>query len=545
RTSCLPQEVRHRAQAVCRKRCVTAHKLFAVRCVLPRVTHKMFPRADETASRAQASRQNSVLREGETTDSSFSKEYIKIIKQIEGASVMINLKDYKSIHCIGIGGIGLSAIGEILLSRGYEVTGSDMKESEITSNLSAKGAKIFIGHRAENVANADLIVYSSAVGADNPELLEAARRNIPAITRAQMLGILMEGYENSIAISGTHGKTTTTSMVSLILEKAKFEPTILVGGNLSEIGGNVKVGHGKYFITEACEYMDSFLSLKPKIEIILNIDSDHLDYFKDIEHIVKSFDQFASLVPEDGFVVAYEANPFVNKVIKNLKNVITFGLNESCTYYAKDIVFNEDGMPSFDVEKNGTHLARVQLSVPGEHNILNALAAFACCHSLGAGVEVIKDTLENYRGTQRRFDIVGVTEKGVKIVDDYAHHPTEIKATLTACQNIPHNKLWCLFQPHTYTRTMALFDEFAAAFEKTDVLILAEIYAAREKNIYKISSAQLAESIKKAYPDKKVLFVDDFHEIANYVEKNSESGDLVLTMGAGDIYKVGEMILEK
>ena len=197
------------------------------------------------------------------------------------------------------------------------------------------------------------------------------------------------------------------------------------------------------------------------------------------------------------------------------------------------------------MEKNGTHLARVQLSVPGEHNILNALAAFACCHSLGAGVEVIKDTLENYRGTQRRFDIVGVTEKGVKIVDDYAHHPTEIKATLTACQNIPHNKLWCLFQPHTYTRTMALFDEFAAAFEKTDVLILAEIYAAREKNIYKISSAQLAESIKKAYPDKKVLFVDDFHEIANYVEKNSESGDLVLTMGAGDIYKVGEMILEK
>ncbi len=458
---------------------------------------------------------------------------------------MISLTDYKSIHCIGIGGIGLSAIGEILLSRGHEVTGSDMKESEITLSLAAKGAKIFIGHRAENVADADLIVYSAAVAADNPELLEAARRNIPAITRAQMLGILMKGYENSIAISGTHGKTTTTSMVSLILERAKFEPTILVGGNLSEIGGNVKVGHSKYFVTEACEYMDSFLSLKPKIEIILNIDSDHLDYFKDIEHIVKSFDKFASLVPEDGFVVAYEANPFVNKVIKNLRNVITFGLNESCTYYAKDIVFNEDGMPSFDVEKKGVRLAKVQLSVPGEHNILNALAAFACCHSLGAGVEVIKETLESYHGTQRRFDIVGLTEKGVKIVDDYAHHPTEIKATLTACQNIPHNKLWCIFQPHTYTRTMALFDEFASAFEKADVLILAEIYAAREKNIYKISSEQLAESIKKAYPDKKVLFIDDFAEIASYADKNSESGDLILTMGAGDIYKVGEMILEK
>lgn len=458
---------------------------------------------------------------------------------------MINLTDYKTIHCIGIGGIGLSAIGEILLSRGYRVTGSDMKESEITLNLETKGAKIFIGHRAENVADAELVVYSAAVGADNPELLEAARRNIPAITRAQMLGILMEEYENSIAISGTHGKTTTTSMVSLILDRAEFEPTILVGGNLSEIGGNVKVGHSKYFVTEACEYMDSFLSLRPKIEIILNIDSDHLDYFKDIEHIVNSFDKFASLVPENGLVVAYEANPFVNKVIKDLNNVVTFGLNEGCTYCAKDIVFNEEGMPSFDVEKSGEHLAKIQLSVPGEHNILNALAAFSCCHSLGADVKTIKETLESYHGTQRRFDIVGVTEKGVKIVDDYAHHPTEIKATLTACQNIPHNKLWCVFQPHTYTRTMALFDEFAEAFEKADILVLAEIYAAREKNIYKISSAQLAESIKKSYPDKKVLFVEDFSEIANYVDKNSEKGDLVLTMGAGDIYKVGEMILEK
>lgn len=458
---------------------------------------------------------------------------------------MINLTDYKSIHCIGIGGIGLSAIGEILLSRGYNVSGSDMKESEITSNLALKGARIFIGHRAENVENADLIVYSSAVGTDNPELKEAAKRNIPAITRAQMLGILMDEYDSSIAISGTHGKTTTTSMVSLILDRAKFEPTILVGGNLSEIGGNVKVGTGQYFVTEACEYMDSFLSLKPKIEIILNIDSDHLDYFKDIDHIVNSFDKFTSLIPEDGFVVAYEANPFVNKVIKGIKNAVTFGLNENCTYYARDIVFNENGMPSFDVVKNGKHLARIQLSVPGEHNILNALAAFSCCHSLGVDAKTIKETLEAYRGTQRRFDIVGTTEKGVKIVDDYAHHPTEIKATLSACQNIPHNKLWCLFQPHTYTRTMALFDEFAAAFEKADILVLAEIYAAREKNIYKISSRQLAEAIKKTYPDKEVIFMDDFGRIADYVSENAQKGDLVLTMGAGDIYKVGDMILEK
>ncbi len=458
---------------------------------------------------------------------------------------MIDLSQYKTIHCIGIGGIGLSAIAEILLSRGYNVTGSDMKESDMTSHLASKGARIFIGHRAENVENADLVVYSAAVGRDNPELMRAAERGVPAVTRAQMLGVLMDEYENSIAISGTHGKTTTTSMVSLILDRARMEPTILVGGNLAEIGGNVKVGHSKYFVTEACEYMDSFLSLRPRIEIILNIDSDHLDYFKDIDHIVSSFDKFAGLVPEDGLIVAYQANPFVSQVIKNLNNVVTFGLNENCTYYGEDIDFNENGMPAFNVKKEGRTLCRVQLSVPGEHNVLNALAAFACCHSLGVDSGIIRDTLQEYKGTQRRFDIVGTTATGVKIVDDYAHHPTEIKATLEACQNVPHNKLWCLFQPHTYTRTLALFDDFADAFQKADELILAEIYAAREKNIYKISSASLAEKIKECHPEKKVSFMKSFDEIADYVYQNAQNGDLVLTMGAGDIYKVGEMLLNK
>ncbi len=281
---------------------------------------------------------------------------------------MIDLSKYKTIHCIGIGGIGLSAIADILLSRGYNVSGSDMKESDITTNLAARGARIYIGHRAENVENADLVVYSAAVSMENPELAYAAANGIPAVTRAEMLGVLMDEYENSIAISGTHGKTTTTSMVSLILENAKVEPTILVGGNLAEIGGNVKVGNSKYFVTEACEYMDSFLSLRPRIEVILNIDSDHLDYFKDIDHIVSSFDKFAKLVPNDGLIVAYEANPFVNQVINNLNNVVTFGFNDGCTYYAEDVVFNENGLPSFNVRKNGEVLSRVQLSVPGEHN---------------------------------------------------------------------------------------------------------------------------------------------------------------------------------
>ena len=262
---------------------------------------------------------------------------------------MINLPDYKKIHCIGIGGIGLSAIAEILLSRGYEVSGSDMRESEMTERLIEQGARIYLGHRAKNVDDVDLVIYSSAIGRDNPELARADERGIPAITRAQALGMLMDEYRNSIAVSGTHGKTTTTSMVSLILKEAQKEPTILVGGNLAEIDGNVYIGDNEYFVTEACEYMDSFLNLKPKIEIILNIDSDHLDYFKDVEHIARSFDKFAKLVPQNGAVIAYDANPFVKSVISGLPNAITFGLSESCDYYASDINFNNDGMPQFHV----------------------------------------------------------------------------------------------------------------------------------------------------------------------------------------------------
>lgn len=456
---------------------------------------------------------------------------------------MINLSEFKNIHCIGIGGIGLSAIAEILVSRGYHVSGSDMKQSEITDNLAKHGVEIFIGHRAENVENADLIVYSAAIAEENPEIIRAREKNIPLAGRAEVLGILMDDFENSIAISGTHGKTTTTSMVSLILDAAKLEPTILVGGNLAEIGGNVKVGNSKYFVTEACEYRDSFLELRPKIEVILNIDSDHLDYFKDIDHIVSSFDKFAKIVPEDGKLIAYDANPFVNRIIKNIPGAITYGYNENCTYYITDVTFDSNGMPSFDVNYKGENLGNVRLSMPGEHNILNAVGAFACCHQLGVDPAVIIETLDKFTGTQRRFDIIGTTENGVKLVDDYAHHPTEIKATLSAAQNIPHNKLWCLFQPHTYTRTLALFEEFAEAFEQSDILILAEIYAAREKNIYKISSKELMEEIKRVCPEKEVYYMDTFDEMAGYVKQNAEKGDLVITMGAGDIYKVGEMII--
>ena len=457
---------------------------------------------------------------------------------------MIDLREYKRIHCIGIGGIGLSAIAEILLSRGYQVSGSDMKESDMAEKLRADGIDVIVGHSADNVEGVDLIIYSAAIGMDNPELAKAEELGIPAITRAQALGALMTEYDNSIAVSGTHGKTTTTAMISLILREANLDPTILVGGNLSEIGGNVKVGNSKYFVTEACEYMDSFLSLKPKLEIILNIDSDHLDYFKDVDHIARSFDKFAGLVPEDGAIIAYDANPFVKSVIEGRPNAVTFGLSEACDYSASDIVFNSDGMPAFDVMHGGRNLCRMNLSVPGEHNVLNALSAFACAHILGVGPETIAKTLQEYTGTQRRFDVLGTTKGGVKIIDDYAHHPTEIKATLAAVRKMKHEKLWCLFQPHTYTRTMALMDEFAGSYDEADEIVLAEIYAAREKNIHKISSNQLVEKIKEKDPDKVVSCIENFEDIAKYVYENAKEGDLVLTMGAGDIYRVGEMILE-
>ncbi|MBQ4233341.1 MAG: UDP-N-acetylmuramate--L-alanine ligase, partial [Firmicutes bacterium] len=322
-------------------------------------------------------------------------------------------------------------------------------------------------------------------------------------------------------------------------------PTILVGGILSEFKGNVKVGNSEYFVTEACEYMDSFLELRPWAEIILNIDSDHLDYFKDINHIARSFSTFANTVPENGLIVAYDSNPFVKSVVSGLKcRVVTFGFNETSSFYAKNISFNELGQTRYDLYTQDGFVRTIQLAIPGEHNVANSLAAIAACSNLGVDMDTITSTLEKFTGTQRRFDIIGKTGEGVVVVDDYAHHPTEIKATLSAAKNLPHNKVWCLFQPHTYTRTNALFEQFADAFGDADVVILAEIYAAREKNIYKLSSRSLMNEIKARHPEKDVQFIPDFEAMASFVRDNADSGDIVITMGAGDIYKVGELILE-
>lgn len=457
---------------------------------------------------------------------------------------MKDITEYKRIHCLGIGGIGLSAVAEILADNGHIVSGTDMKASDVTSHLESLGMKIYYKHEAENVDGADAIVYSNAISDENPEVVRAKELGIPLFSRAQVLGMLMDRYDNSVAVCGTHGKTTVTSMTSLILRNAEYRPTILVGGNLPQINGNVEIGEKEYFVTEACEYMDSFLELRPTIGVILNIDSDHLDYFKDMDHIVNSFRRFVEQIPAGGTVIAYGDNPFVKEILSGHKNKITYGYSEGNDFYAENIVFDENGYPSFDIMRKGNKVIHLELSVPGEHNVLNAMASFVTTAFLRVDGATIASTLKEYSGTNRRFDVTGITENGVKVIDDYAHHPTEIRATLAAAKNVKHDRIWLVFQPHTYTRTKALFNEFVDAFEDTDVLILTDIYAAREKDIYDISSYKLFQAMKSKYPDRNIYYVKDFEDIVTYIKKNAGQNDIAMTMGAGDVYKIGEMLLK-
>ncbi len=446
------------------------------------------------------------------------------------------------VHFIGIGGISMSGLAEILLEEGFTVSGSDSKESPLTKKLESEGARIFYGQKAENIIpGIGCVVYTAAINRSNPELIEAVAQKLPLLTRAELLGQLMKNYDMPIAVSGTHGKTTTTSMISHILLEGELDPTISVGGILKAIGGNIRVGNSETFITEACEYTNSFLHFFPKIAVILNIEEDHLDFFKDLEDIRHSFRQFAALLPEDGTLVINGEITDYEELCDGLPcKVVTYGPSAAFDYSAANITYDDNGHVSFDLIRRGEPADHIELSVTGDHNVSNALSAIAVADLLGISMDVTKKGLLSFTGTDRRFEYKGEFN-GVTVVDDYAHHPTEIAATLKAAQHSPHNSVWCVFQPHTYTRTKAFFHEFAEALSHTDHLVLADIYAARETDTLGISSADLAEEAAKLGTDTH--YFPSFEEIENFLRENCQPGDLLITMGAGDVVTVGEDLL--
>lgn len=449
-----------------------------------------------------------------------------------------------NIHFIGIGGISMSGLAELLLQNGFRVSGSDSKESPLTLHLSGLGAAIQYGQKADNITDdIDLVVMTAAIHEDNPELMAARSKNIPVLTRAELLGQVMKQYNNSLAVAGTHGKTTTTSMISELLLKAQKDPTLSVGGILQSIGGNFRIGSKEHFVTEACEYTNSFLSFFPTAEIILNVDADHLDFFKDIDDIRNSFAKFAALLPDNGLLIINGETDKISQITSQVNcRVITFGLSSDCEYSAADITFDKYARPTFTLLVNGVKSGSYSLGITGEHNVCNALSVIAYAKTLNIDDEIIKTALREFTGTDRRFQIKGEKD-GYTILDDYAHHPTEISATLEAAKNYPHKTLWCIFQPHTYTRTKALLPDFAKALSKADRVILADIYAARETDTLGISSQDLADAINKE--GGKADYLGSFSAIEEFVQKNLSSCDLLITMGAGDVVNIGEKLLEK
>ena len=456
----------------------------------------------------------------------------------------INFETPVHVHFIGIGGISMSGLAEILLKEGFTISGSDNKESALTDHLEALGATVFYGQKASNIIpGIDVVVYTAAIHEDNEEFAEAKRQELPMLSRAELLGQLMTNYDIPIAISGTHGKTTTTSMLSHILLSAEKDPTISVGGILKAIGGNIRVGESGYFVTEACEYTNSFLHFFPKISVILNIDEDHLDFFKDLDDIRNSFHKFAKLLPSDGTLIINDDIPQLDEFLSDLDcHIIKYGNNSSLDYSATNIFHNNLGEASFDLVKSGEFIDRISLSVNGEHNVSNALAAIAVADQLDIPLEAIKTGLKDFHGTDRRFEHKGEVG-GVTIIDDYAHHPTEIKATLTAAVQYPHNEIWCIFQPHTYTRTKALFPEFVEALSHADHIILADIYAARETDTLGISSADIASELTKKGCD--AYYLPSFKEIEDFCLDKCQKGDMLITMGAGDVVNIGEALLKQ
>lgn len=444
-----------------------------------------------------------------------------------------NLKPNAAIHMIGIGGISMSALAHILRYFGYRITGSDSTPSDLTKELEKAGIPVVIGQSADNIKDPDMVCYTAAISKDNPEFVKAQESGIPMLERAELLGQIMTLYKFPLAVAGTHGKTTTTSMLALVLLEADADPTILVGGVLPQINGNLRIGGKEYLVCEACEYVESFLHFHPYLSIITNVEADHLDYFRDLTHIITAFEKFSRLNAPEGNIIVNSDDANAMKSVKNAQCKITyFGIQDkNSDFTAHHVKYDENGHPSFDIYLRGQEYVCVRLQVTGEHNIYNALAVCAAATCLGIGRQAVKRGLEAFGGTKRRFEKIG-TFNGAVIIDDYAHHPTEIRATLESAAKIQHGRVWCVFQPHTYSRTKALLPDFVQALGRADRLILADVYPAREQYDGTIHTCDLAIQIPYA------VYMNDFGAIERYLKQNVRPGDLVITMGAGNVCQI-------
>lgn len=443
----------------------------------------------------------------------------------------------KRIHFIGIGGSGMCPLVEILHSKGYEISGSDNNESDTLNRVRSLGIPVFLGQRAQNIEGAQMIVYTAALLPDNPELCAAKESGIPTFERKELLGAITRMFDNCICVCGTHGKTTVTAMLTQIFLQSGADPTAVIGGKLPLTGTNGIAGGSQNMLCEACEFVDTFLSLSPDVSVILNIDEDHLDYFKTLDNLIASFTKFASMTRKEIIINADDANTL--RAVESIKDkrFITFGLGKDNDFRAENIVLEHE-FASFDIIKYGENVGRISLGIPGKHNIFNALAAIAAADNAGIPMDKIIACAEQFRGAGRRFEILKKTN-GITIADDYAHHPRELEVTLNAAMGMGFKRVWAVFQPFTYSRTKILFDDFVRVLKIPDRVVMTEIMGSRERNTYGVYTSQLAEKIPGS------VWFNTFDEVADYVVKNAEEGDLVITLGCGDIYKAAKLMIKK
>ncbi|MGQ9780265.1 MAG: UDP-N-acetylmuramate--L-alanine ligase [Bacillota bacterium] len=453
------------------------------------------------------------------------------------------ISSFQHVHFIGIGGISMSGLARILAARGHKVTGCDRKNSPLVEGLRAEGIEVVIGHDPSHLEGVDLVVYTAAIRPDEPELVAARKGKIKVMDRAGLLGAISSSYPVRIAVAGTHGKTTTTGMIGFVLAELGLDPTVTLGGELLQLGGNLRLGGEKIFLAEACEYVESFLRLAPTIAVVLNIEPDHPDFFRDLAHLREAFARFVGLVPPEGLVVARTELPNVAAAVTAgaKARVTSFGERAEADFTAAEVEFDREGRPCFTPVVRGRPMGRLRLAVPGFHNVLNALAALAVAEELGLELNAAAEALGRFTGTKRRFERKGFYA-GAAIVDDYAHHPTEIRATLNAARRCPYRQIWCVFQPHTYSRTAFLLDDFARALSLADRVIVTDIYAAREIDDGRVHARDLVRRL--AALGKEAVYLPSFSAVVAYLQANVGAGDLILTMGAGDVDRVGEMLLD-